>query len=403
MGQKESVDEARGSARPLTVAREGRQGGKGVVSLSSRAAPRRQAPGETRARELSGGHRKDGGGSIEGGRWPGHEERPDFEVEKRSSAVGSGGCGTIRRGPFLMARSSLSRALAVASRPGVLQGSRTRWVEGWGGKQEGEQEGEQDEEERPLTVTRSQRARPRNGRLQGWTARAQRACVHSHEQVVWVRARRSRHSRSTDERAVGSGGCGTIQRGPFLMARSSLSRAWAAANLTGVLRGSRTRWVEGKGGEQDEEERTLTVTRSQRAWPRNGRLQGWTTGAQRTCVRSHKRALCDRARRSRHSRSADELAAGRGRRVLAHTASRRHSTGERAGRGSNHPPKGTTVPKGGGRSSPIHDVSHPRAGVTGACIRTRFGGGGGMGMSPLRVDPRHRVAIRLLGHGHIKA
>ena len=288
MGQKESVDEARGSARPLTVAREGRQGGKGVVSLSSRAAPRRQAPGETRARELSGGHRKDGGGSIEGGRWPGHEERPDFEVEKRSSAVGSGGCGTIRRGPFLMAR-------------------------------------------------------------------------------------------------------------------SSLSRAWAAASLTGVLRGSRTRWVEGKGGEQDEEERTLTVTRSQRAGPRNGRLQGWTTGAQRTCVRSHKRAVCDRARRSRHSRSADELAAGRGRRVLAHTASIRHSTGERASHGSNHPPKGTTVPKGGGRSSPIHDVSHPRAGVTGACIRTRFGGGGGMGMSPLRVDPRHRVAIRLLGHGHIKA
>ena len=155
--------------------------------MTSRAASRRQAPGETRARELSDGRRKDGGGSIEGGRWPGHEERPDFELEKRSSAVGSGGCGTIQRGPFLMARSSLSRAWAAASRTGVLRGSRTQWVEGKGGEGRGAGQG---------TVTRSQRARPRNGRLQGWTTGAQRACVCSHERAVWVRARRSRHSRS---------------------------------------------------------------------------------------------------------------------------------------------------------------------------------------------------------------
>ena len=116
---------------------------------------------------------------------------------------------------------------------------------------------------------------------------------------------------------------------------------------------------------QDEEERTLTVTRSQHARPRNGRLQGLTARAQRACVRSHERAVWVRARRLCHSRSANELAAGLGHRVLAHTALRRHSTGERAGHRSNHPPKGTTVPKGGGRSSLIHNVLHPRAGVTG--------------------------------------
>ena len=163
---------------------------------------------------------------------------------------------------------------------------------------------------------------------------------------------------------MGSGGGGTIQRGPFLMARSSLSRAWAAASRTGVLWGSRMWCVEGKGGEQDKEEQTLTVTCSQHARPQNGRLQGLTARAQRACVHLHKRAVWVRAQCLRHSRSANKLVAGRRRCVLAHTALRQHSTGEHASHRSNHPPKGTTMPKGGGRSSPIHDVSHPRAGVT---------------------------------------
>ena len=155
--------------------------------MTSRTASRRQAPGKTRARELSDGHQKDGGGSIEGGQWPGHEEQPNFELEKRSSAVGSGGCGTIQRGPFLMARSLLSRAWAVASRTGILWGSRTWWVEGKGGEGRGAGQG---------TVTRSQRTRPRNGRLQGWTTGAQHACVRLHEQAMWVHTQHLCHSRS---------------------------------------------------------------------------------------------------------------------------------------------------------------------------------------------------------------
>ena len=57
-----------------------------------------------------------------------------FEVEKRSSVVGSGRCGTIQRSPFLMARLLLLRAWAAASRASILRGSQTQWVEGWGGE-----------------------------------------------------------------------------------------------------------------------------------------------------------------------------------------------------------------------------------------------------------------------------
>jgi hypothetical protein len=93
------------------------------------------------------------------------------------------------------------------------------------------------------------------------------------------------------------------------MARSSLFEAQAAASRVGVLRGSQTWWVEGRGGCRNEDERALTVTRSQRAESRNGGLQGWTAWAQRACVRSRERAIWVRARCLRLSMSTDELAA----------------------------------------------------------------------------------------------
>jgi hypothetical protein len=53
-----------------------------------------------------------------------------------------------------------------------------------------------------------------------------------------------------------------------------------------------------------------------------------------------------------------------GRRVLACVASKWHPTGEHASGGSTHAQKGGNHPKRGGRSSPIHDVSPARVGVT---------------------------------------
>jgi hypothetical protein len=53
-----------------------------------------------------------------------------------------------------------------------------------------------------------------------------------------------------------------------------------------------------------------------------------------------------------------------GRRVLARVASKRHPTGKCAGGGSSHAQKGGDHPKRKGGSSPIHDVSPARVGVT---------------------------------------
>lgn len=67
MGQKESVDEARGSA--TTHSHKGGQAGRkrsGVLVLARGL--------EMRALKLSGSHWKDGGGLIEGGQWPDYKE-----------------------------------------------------------------------------------------------------------------------------------------------------------------------------------------------------------------------------------------------------------------------------------------------------------------------------------------
>jgi hypothetical protein len=85
-------------------------------------------------------------------------------------------------------------------------------------------------------------------------------------------------------------GVGTAQCGPFLMAHLLLFGVWAAASRIGILQGPQTWWVEGRGGLQDEDERALTVTRSQCEGPRNSWLDG-LNDPQHVGIRSRERAV----------------------------------------------------------------------------------------------------------------
>ena len=66
--------------------------------------------------------------------------------------------------------------------------------------------------------------------------------------------------------------------------------------------------------------------------------------------------------------------------------------------GATTPQRGRPCPKGVGDRVRYTMYRPPGLVSPGACIRTRFGARGGVGMSPPRVDPGHPVATRLLGH-----
>jgi hypothetical protein len=66
--------------------------------------------------------------------------------------------------------------------------------------------------------------------------------------------------------------------------------------------------------------------------------------------------------------------------------------------GAATPRRGATVPKGRGDRVRYTMYRPPGLVSPGACIRTQIGTRCGVGMSPRRVDPSHRVVTRLLGH-----
>jgi hypothetical protein len=119
--------------------------------------------------------------------------------------------------------------------------------------------------------------------------------------------------------------------------------------------------------------------------------KGLTARLNAACVRSREpSSFCTRERPRKRQRE--------GRPSCPRAASKRQATGERADRGSNDAKRGPR-PKSAGRNRVQYTMYCPPGLVSpGACTWTRIGARGGVGMSPTRLAPSHRVATALLGH-----